>query len=323
MGKLMLVALLVSCWWPLNAEEYDVAQENTGWLVVDDDVIVQEARFYESSNIMPSLENANWSRAGELRKSSLLLSGSEYITFYDTFGNEITLPEVPNGYIYFENLCGYSEMPIYRVKENALKKVVVSDYIPLEYGDGTDYHAENGYSFKIVSFKHNNLVKGEYAERFRRYLDSNACYVLIVMSSVGEVVFVDLLEKTPNGFHSVRNYSVWNTYDMCVDSQGELLCDWEVHCGEGGSEPEMLIKWVVDENALVCGSPEDFSETFGGCYEGIMLPNYLKVESSIYPIVLVGNDCTIFILLGALVVAVILLCAVIGKQIKNKRQVVL
>lgn len=209
--KKILIAMLLLCGIVnlAKAEDGYIGYfPNLGWLVVGDNVTIEVSDQGEGE--YASLSELYWRRSMFfLGKGSLMVGGKEYIITFMSEDYEKHEPAIPDGYIYFQgDMDGEQCM---RIKKDGLKEVQLSPYIPLEYGNGADYKAENGMSFKIVPFisAAKVVLEGEEYDiddsgfssaRFKRFLKSPNCYMLMIMSSTGEVEHVKLLEKTSGGF---------------------------------------------------------------------------------------------------------------------------
>ena len=233
-------------------EEYDESNKPThGWLVVKNGVSIQTG--YSENESPTSLTEIKWlwSRFA-MPKGYLIVGGLDYMPFWTEYG-ERRDPAVPDGYVYFPG-GGEMEGPTQRIYKDGLKKVQLSSYIPLVYGNGKAHKAENGMSFKIVPFKSSAKVKIEYTgipdidSGIKRFLKSQKCYLLMIMSSAGKVEHVELLEKTSKGFTAFNNY-FRSVNEPKVNTQGLLTTQWKFGYDEMGTD--VYWTWVKDENALV------------------------------------------------------------------------
>lgn len=265
--KKIILSLLVA----LGIAGQAVAQDgyigyfpNLGWLVVGDNVTIEVSDQGEGE--YASLSELYWRRSMFfLGKGSLMVggkeySGKEYIITFMSEDYEKHEPAIPDGYIYFQgDMDGEQCM---RIKKDGLKEVQLSPYIPLEYGNGADYKTENGMSFKIVPFisAAKVVLEGEeydiddsgFSARFKRFLKSPNCYMLMIMSSTGEVEHVELLEKTSGGFENAhRKYPFVSRKDPRIDSQGLLTSRWILFQGAEESSYDTYWAWIKSENALV------------------------------------------------------------------------
>lgn len=260
--KKILIVMLLLCGivGQVIAEDgYIEYYPNSGWLVVGDNVTIEVSDQGEGE--YASLSELYWRRAMYfLAKGSLMVGGKEYIITFMSEDYEKHEPAIPDGYIYFqEDMDGQQCM---RIKKDGLKEVQLSPYIPLEYGNGADYKAENGMSFKIVPFisAAKVVLEGEeydiddygFSDRFKRFLKSPNCYMLMIMSSTGEVEHVELLEKTSGGFENAhRKYAFVSRKEPRIDSQGLLTSRWILFHGVEGSSYDTYWAWIKSENALV------------------------------------------------------------------------
>lgn len=260
--KKILIVMLLLC----GIEGQVIAEDgyieyypNSGWLVVGDNVTIEVSDQGEGE--YASLSELYWRRAMYfLAKGSLMVGGKEYIITFMSEDYEKHEPAIPDGYIYFqEDMDGEQCM---RIKKDGLKEVQLSPYIPLEYGNGADYKAENGMSFKIVPFisAAKVVLEGEeydiddygFSDRFKRFLKSPNCYMLMIMSSTGEVEHVELLEKTSGGFENAhRKYPFVSRKEPRIDSQGLLTSRWILFHGVEESSYDTYWAWIKSENALV------------------------------------------------------------------------
>ena len=226
--------------------EYDENNKPTsGWFVVKNGV-----RIEEPNGEYTSFSDIYWVSSSFLPKGTLKSGGEEYMFFYDENG-EHHEPKYPDGYIYFQS--DYAGT-CYRIKKDGLKRVQLSSYIPLAYGNGKAYKAENGMSFKIVPFKSSAKVKIETSidGRFKRFLKSQKCYLLMIMSSTGKVEHVELLEKTSNGFINAHHkYQQFSQKEPKVNAQGLLTTQWRMFMGDYEEDNFIYWTWVKGENALV------------------------------------------------------------------------
>ena len=227
----------------------------SGWLVVGDNVSIETSD--QGNGEFSSLSEMYWRRSKFfLAKGSLLVGGAEYITIWSEDG-ERREPKYPDGYIYFQGdmdgeICE-------RIKKNGLKKVLLYSYIPLEYGNGETYEADNGWSFKIVPFNSSDKVVIEgcdyeygFTNRFKRFIKSQACYMLMIISPKGKVDHVELLEKTSLGFFNAhRKYPFVSRKEPRIDSQGLLTSRWILFQGAEESSYDTYWAWIKSENALV------------------------------------------------------------------------
>ncbi|MBQ7854849.1 MAG: hypothetical protein IJ352_07535 [Muribaculaceae bacterium] len=264
--KKVLLTLLVTLGIAGQAVAQDGYIDNSdfpisGWLVVGDNVSIETSD--QGNGEISSLSEMYWRRSKFfLAKGSLLVGGAEYITIWSEDG-ERREPKYPDGYIYFQGdmdgqICE-------RIKKNGLKMVLLYSYIPLEYGNGADYKAENGMSFKIVPFisAAKVVLEGEeydiddsgFSDRFKRFLKSPNCYMLMIMSSTGEVEHVELLEKTSGGFENAHHkYGFLSRNEPKVSKisdQGLLLSQWIFYQGVEESSYDTYWAWIKSENALV------------------------------------------------------------------------
>ena len=228
-----------------------VAQDDysTGWIVVKDGVSIERSDIDEEE--FTSLNDIQWDKSRFfLPKGTLKPGGLEYMFFYDENG-ERREPKYPDGYLYFQDeVSGWCD----RIKKDGLKKVQLSSYIPIKYGDGKAHKAENGMSFKIVPFKSSAKVKIETSidGRFKRFLKSQKCYLLMIMSSTGKVEHVELLEKTSKGFKNAHHeYCYFSQKEPKVNVQGLLTTQWRMFMGDTEEAFCVYWTWVKDENALV------------------------------------------------------------------------
>ena len=268
--KKIILSLLVA----LGIAGQAVAQDgyigyfpNLGWLVVGDNVTIEVSDQGEGE--YASLSELYWRRSMFfLGKGSLMVggkeySGKEYIITFMSEDYEKHEPAIPDGYIYFQgDMDGEQCM---RIKKDGLKEVQLSPYIPLEYGNGADYKTENGMSFKIVPFisAAKVVLEGEeydiddsgFSARFKRFLKSPNCYMLMIMSSTGEVEHVELLEKTSGGFENAHHkYGFLSRNEPKVSKisdQGLLLSQWIFYQGAEESSYDTYWAWIKSENALV------------------------------------------------------------------------
>ena len=221
----------------------------SGWLVVGDNVSIETSD--QGNGEFSSLSEMYWRRSKFfLAKGSLLVGGAEYITIWSEDG-EYREPKYPDGYIYFQS--DYAGT-CYRIKKDGLKRVQLSSYIPLAYANGKAYKAENGMSFKIVPFKSSAKVKIETSidGRFKRFLKSQKCYLLMIMSSTGKVEHVELLEKTSKGFKNAHHeYCYFSQKEPKVNAQGLLTTQWRMFMCDIEEAFCVYWTWVKDENALV------------------------------------------------------------------------
>lgn len=263
--KKVLLSLLVA----FGIAGQAVAQEDEnnepiqGWLVVKDGVSIEN-----SNGEYASFSDIYWECSNILPKGTLKPGGEEYMFFYDENG-EHHEPKYPDGYIYFQS--DYAGT-CYRIKKDGLKRVQLSSYIPLAYGNGKAYKAENGMSFKIVPFKSSAKVKIETSidGRFKRFLKSQKCYLLMIMSSTGKVEHVELLEKTSKGFKNAHHeYCYFSQKEPKVNAQGLLTTQWRMFMGDSEEGDFIYWTWVKGENALM-GTSED------GAIPGYLIP-FLKV----------------------------------------------
>ena len=262
--KKVLLTLLVA----LGIAGQAVAQDDysTGWIVVKDGVSIERSDIDEEE--FTSLNDIQWDKSRFfLPKGTLKPGGLEYMFFYDENG-ERREPKYPDGYLYFQDeVSGWCD----RIKKDGLKKVQLSSYIPIKYGDGKAHKAENGMSFKIVPFKSSAKVKfvpqvydmGIYDTReFKRFLKSQKCYLLMIMSSTGKVEHVELLEKTSKGFKNAHhNYSFFSLNAPKVNAQGLLTTQWRLSFGEEEAAFCVYWTWVKGENALV-GVADDAPDSY-------------------------------------------------------------
>ena len=232
----------------------------SGWLVVGDNVSIETSD--QGNGEFSSLSEMYWRRSKFfLAKGSLFVGGAEYITIWSEDG-EYREPKYPDGYIYFQGdmdgqICE-------RKKKNGLKKVLLYSYIPLEYGNGETYEADNGWSFKIVPFNSSDKVVIEgygygenyddysYQDGFKCFLKSQECYMLMIISPKGKVEHVELLEKTSLGFFNAhRKYAFVSRKEPRIDSQGLLTSRWILFHGVEESSYDTYWAWIKSENALV------------------------------------------------------------------------
>lgn len=228
----------------------------SGWLVVGDNVSIETSD--QGNGEFSSLSEMYWRRSKFfLAKGSVLVGGAEYITIWEEDG-ERREPKYPDGYIYFQGdmdgeICE-------RIKKNGLKKVLLYSYIPLEYGNGETYEADNGWSFKIVPFNSSDKVVFEgydeeyddFTDRFKRFIKSQACYMLMIISPKGKVEHVELLEKTSLGFlNAHRKYAFISRKEPRIDPQGLLTSRWILFQGAEESSYDTYWVWIKSENALV------------------------------------------------------------------------
>ena len=268
--KKILIAMLLLCGIVnlAKAEDGYIGYfPNLGWLVVGDNVTIEVSDQGEGE--YASLSELYWRRSMFfLGKGSLMVggkeySGKEYIITFMSEDYEKHEPAIPDGYIYFQgDMDGEQCM---RIKKDGLKEVQLSPYIPLEYGNGADYKTENGMSFKIVPFisAAKVVLEGEeydiddsgFSARFKRFLKSPNCYMLMIMSSTGEVEHVELLEKTSGGFENAhRKYPFVSRKEPKVSKisdQGLLLSQWIFYQGAEESSYDTYWAWIKSENALV------------------------------------------------------------------------
>ena len=253
--KKVLLSLLVA----FGIAGQAVAQEDEnnepiqGWLVVKDGVSIEN-----SNGESTSFSDIYWERSRFfLPKGTLMSGGLEYMFFYDENG-ERHEPKYPDGYIYFQDeITGNCE----RIEKEGLKKVQLSSYIPLAYGNGKAHKAENGMSFKIVPFKSSANVKfvsqiynaSMYDTReFKRFLKSQKCYLLMIMSSTGKVEHVELLEKTSKGFKNAHHkYCYFSQNEPKVNAQGLLTSQWRMYMCDLEEGFATYWMWIKNENALV------------------------------------------------------------------------
>ena len=268
----LLVALGIAGQAVAQVEFDENGKCTTGWLVVGDNVSIETSD--QGNGEFSSLSEMYWQRSKFfLAKGSLLAGGAEYITIWSEDG-EYREPKYPDGYIYFQGemdgeICK-------RIEKDGLKKVQLTSYIPLKYGNGKAHKAENGMSFKIVPFKSSAKVKivnwatPDINGRFKRFIKSQKCYLLMIMSSTGKVEHVELLEKTSKGFKNAHhNYSFFSLNAPKVNAQGLLTSQWRLSFGEEEAAFCVYWTWVKGENALV-GASED------GAIPGYLIP-FLKV----------------------------------------------
>lgn len=252
--KKILLSLLVA----FGIAGQAVAQEDEnnepiqGWLVVKDGVSIERSDLNEEE--FTSLNDIQWDKSRFfLPKGTLMPGGLEYMFFYDENGVRRE-PKYPDGYLYFQDeISGWCD----RIKKDGLKKVQLSYYIPVVYGNGKTHKAENGMSFKIVPFKSSAKVKFEsydieVGRRFKRFLKSQKCYLLMIMSSTGKVEHVELLEKTSKGFKNAHHeYYYFSQKEPKVNAQGLLTTQWRMFMGYTEEAFCVYWTWVKDENALV------------------------------------------------------------------------
>ena len=268
----LLVALGIAGQAVAQVEFDENGKCTTGWLVVGDNVSIETSD--QGNGEFSSLSEMYWQRSKFfLAKGSLLAGGAEYITIWSEDG-EYREPKYPDGYIYFQGemdgeICK-------RIEKDGLKKVQLTSYIPLKYGNGKAHKAENGMSFKIVPFKSSAKVKivnwatPDINGRFKRFIKSQKCYLLMIMSSTGKVEHVELLEKTSKGFKNAHhNYSFFSLNAPKVNAQGLLTSQWRLSFGEEEAAFCVYWTWVKGENALV-GTSED------SAIPGYLIP-FLKV----------------------------------------------
>ena len=233
-------------------EEYDF-EDGWGWLVVKDGVTIEEP-----NGEYASFSDIYWECSNILPKGTLKPGGEEYMFVYDENG-EHREPKYPDGYIYYQS--DYAGT-CYRIKKDGLIKVQLSSYIPLKYGNGKAHKGENGMSFKIVPFKSSAKVKvenyGNEVERsFKRFIKSQKCYLLMIMTSTGKVEHVELLEKTSKGFKNAhREYHYFSQKEPKVNAQGLLTTQWRMAMGDSEEDDFIYWTWVKGVNALV-GVSED------------------------------------------------------------------
>ena len=241
--------------------EYDENNKPTsGWLVIGDNVSIETSD--QGNGEFSSLSEMYWNRSRFfLAKGSLMVGGAEYVTIWLENG-ERNAPKYPDGYIYFQ---GEMEGEVCdRIKKDGLKEVQLSSYIPVVYGNGKTHKAENGMSFKIVPFKSSAKVKIENSMdgKFKRFLKSQKCYLLMIMSSTGKVEHVELLEKTSKGFKNAHhNYSFFSLNAPKVNAQGLLTTQWRLSFGEEEAAFCVYWTWVKGENALV-GVADDAPDSY-------------------------------------------------------------
>lgn len=227
-----------------------------GWLVVKDGVSIERSDLDVEE--FTSLNDIQWDKSRFfLPKGTLMPGGLEYVYFFEENG-ERREPKYPDGYLYFQDeVSGWCD----RIKKDGLKKVQLSSYIPLKYGNGKAHKAENGMSFKIVPFKSSAKVKfvsqvydvSIYNTReFKRFLKSQKCYLLMIMSSTGRVEHVELLEKTSKGFKNAHHgYGYFSQKEPKVNAQGLLTTQWRMYVCDLEESFSVYWMWVKDENALV------------------------------------------------------------------------
>lgn len=257
--KKILIAMLLLCGIVGQVKAQEEYVPKYGWIVVKDGVTIETSDKGEGD--FTSLSEIYWTKSRfNLPKGTLMPNGLEYVSIYGENG-ERREPRTPDGYIYFQEdmdgeLCD-------RIKKDGLKKVQLSPYIPLKYGDGKAHKAGNGMSFKIVPFKSSAKVKfdisgydksfmSEITRPFKSFLKSQKCYMLMVMSSTGKIEHVELLEKTSNGFINAHTQcGIFSRKEPKVNAQGLLTTQWTMFFCEEEAAFLTYWAWVKDENALV------------------------------------------------------------------------
>lgn len=227
MKKILFTLIVV-----LSFAMQGVAQDCSAWLVERD------IEFQCSESVAqdyPTIRDIKW-QSGILPKGYVVF-GSDGI--WDN-GREII-----DEYIYSYENDGY---PICRYKKYDLKRQAAYTYsIPYEYGNGKVYKLENGMSFKIVRFKPNGKAKFGYSTETRKFVNSQNCYVLIVMNSTGAVELSCIMNKTNAGFTDA--YLMPYDKPMKVSKNGTLLTS----CTIGPNECTLGLRvlWIIEENRLV------------------------------------------------------------------------
>ncbi len=253
MKKILFTLIVV-----LSFAMQGVAQDCSAWLVERD------IEFQCSESVAqdyPTISDIKW-------QSGILPKG--YVVFgYDGIWDNGR--EIIDEYIY---LSEHDGCPICRYKKYDLKRQAAYTYsIPYEYGNGKVYKLENGMSFKIVRFKPNGKAKFGYSTETRKFVNSQNCYVLIVMNSTGAVELSCIMNKSVAGYINACLVS----YDrpMKVNKNGTLLTSCTIGPDESSG---VLVGWVIGENRLVLyseGAQEGTSKVLAeACGNYYVAPTY-------------------------------------------------
>lgn len=251
--KKILFTLIVE----LSFAMQGVAQDCSAWLVERD------IEFQCSESVAqdyPTIRDIKW-------QSGILPKGYVVFGFNGIWDND---REIIDEYIYSYEHDG---CPICRYKKSDLNRQAAYTYsIPYEYGNGKVYKLENGMSFKIVRFKPNGKAKFGYSTETRKFVNSQNCYVLIVMNSTGAVELNYIMNKSVAGFEDACLVS----YDkpMKVSKNGTLLTSCTIEPNESGTG----VGWVIGENRLVLyseGAQDDSSNVLAeACGNYYVAPTY-------------------------------------------------
>lgn len=227
MKKILFTLIVV-----LSFAMQGVAQDCSAWLVERD------IEFQCSESVVqdyPTIRDIKW-QSGILPKGYVVF-GSDGIWDNDR--------EIIDEYVYSYEHDGF---PICRYKKFDLKRQVPYTYsIPHEYGNGKVYKLENGMSFKIVRFKPNGMAKFGYSPETRKFVNSQNCYVLIVMNSTGAIELTFIMNKTIAGFEDA--YLVSYDKPMKVNKNGTLLTSCTI--GPNECTLGLRVRWVIGENRLI------------------------------------------------------------------------
>lgn len=254
MKKILFTLIVV-----LSFAMQGVAQDYSAWLV-ERDIKFQCSE--SDAQDYPTISDIKW-------QSGILPKG--YVVFgYDGIWDNGR--EIIDEYVYSYE---YDGSPICRYKKYDLKRQAAYTYsIPYEYGNGKVYKLENGMSFKIVRFKPNGKAKFGYSTETRKFVNSQNCYVLIVMNSTGAVELSFIMNKTIAGFEDA--YLVSYDKPMKVNKNGTLLTSCTIvpnECTLG-----LRVRWVIGENRLILyseGSQEGTSKVLAeACGNYYVAPTY-------------------------------------------------
>ena len=255
MKKILFTLIVV-----LSFAMQGVAQDDISAWLVERDIEFQCSE--SAAQDYPTIRDIKW-------QSGILPKGYVVFGFNGIWDND---REIIDEYIYSYEHDGF---PICRYRKSDLKRQAAYTYsIPYEYGNGKVYKLENGMSFKIVRFKPNGKAKFGYSTETRKFVNSQNCYVLIVMNSTGAVERSYIMNKTIAGFED----AYLESYDkpMKVNKNGTLLTSCTIEPNE--CTLGLRVRWVIGENRLVLcseGTQEDSSNVLAeACGNYYVAPTY-------------------------------------------------